>query len=179
MDVIGSSLRATYLPDHKNGPNGCIMIDRSAPVLLVEHRASIAQIISDLLHGLGFENVETASDGSAALDLLAGKGFRLVIADLHIEPTNGLQLLRNIRSNDKLKRTPFILAAESLSPAEAVAIKNAGVDSFLLKPFLPEVLKTKIDAALKARPQARTLPEPPLKRSLTAALGRRFERYRA
>jgi two-component system chemotaxis response regulator CheY len=155
-----------------------MLFDRSAPVLLVEPRASATKIMSDLLLNLGFETIETVDGSTAALEILHEKGPRLVIVDLHIEPMNGLQVLRAIRADDKLKRTPFIIAAESLSPVEALAIKNAGVDSFLLKPFRAEELERKVEAALLARPSVRTLAEPTTNKSLTAALGRRFERYR-
>ena len=154
-----------------------MMIDRSAPILLVEPRASSSKIIFDLLQMLGFEAIETASDGTAALNVLNEKGPRLVIADLHMEPTNGLQFLRTIRSDDRLKRTPVIIAAETLSPAEALAIKNAGVDGFVLKPFRAEVLEQKVEAAFQARPKARVVTESTTKRSLS--LGRRFERYKS
>ena len=152
-------------------------IDLSSPVLLVEQRASVIEIISDLLRSIGYAEIEAACNAPAALDILGAKGPRLVISDLHMEPVNGLQLLRTIRSDDRLKRTPFILAAESLRHFEALAIKTAGVDSFLLKPFNAEALAKKMDAAVQARPKLRSVPEAPLKKSLSAALGRRFERY--
>jgi two-component system chemotaxis response regulator CheY len=156
-----------------------MLLDRTAPVLLVEPRASATRIMTDLLLHLGFEMIDAVTGSNEAVDLLREKGPRLVIADLHIEPMNGLQLLRTIRSDERLKRTPFIIAAETLSPAEAVAIKGAGVDSFLLKPFRAEALEKKVEAALLARPSARTVPEPIANRSLTAALGRRYQRHRA
>ncbi|HKH33008.1 MAG TPA: response regulator, partial [Beijerinckiaceae bacterium] len=103
-----------------------MLFDRSAPVLLVEPRASATRIISDLLLRLGFETIEAVDGSTTALDILHKKGPRLVIADLHIEPMNALQVLRTVRSDDRLKRTPFIIAAESLSPVEALAFKHAG-----------------------------------------------------
>jgi len=156
-----------------------MLFDRSAPVLLVEPRASATRIITDLLLQLGFETIEAVPGSTEAVDLLRDKGPRLVIADLHIEPMNGLQLLRAIRADERLKRVPFIIAAESLSPAEAIAIKGAGVDSFLLKPFRAEALEKKVEAALLARPSARTVPEAIGNRSLTTALGRRYQRSKA
>jgi two-component system chemotaxis response regulator CheY len=156
-----------------------MLFDRSAPVLLVEPRASATRIISDLLLRLGFETIEAVDGSTTALDILHKKGPRLVIADLHIEPMNALQVLRTVRSDDRLKRTPFIIAAESLSPVEALAFKHAGVDSFLLKPFRAEALERKVEAALLARPSAQALVEATTHKSSSAALGRRFERYRA
>jgi two-component system chemotaxis response regulator CheY len=153
--------------------------DRSAPVLLVTERATVGRIVSDMLRKLGFETVETARDGATALQLLRGNGPRLIIADLHMEALSGLQLLRTIRSDDRLKRSPFIVAAETLTPSEAVAVKHAGVDGMLLKPFSSHMLEQKIEAAIRAKPKPRVLVEPKVKKSLSAALGRRFERHKA
>jgi two-component system chemotaxis response regulator CheY len=154
-----------------------LLFDRSAPVLLVEPRATAFLIISDLLGQLGFQTIEPAQDSTTALDMLKETGPRLVIADMHIEPTNALQFLRLIRSDDRLRRTPFIIASESLSAVEARAIKDAGVDSFLLKPFRPEALEAKIEAAYNARPKPRPVLEPVIKKGWKGSIGRRFERY--
>ena len=153
------------------------MIDRSAPILLIEPDATAFTVISDLLCSLRFDNVEAAGDSTTALELLDNYRPMLVISDLHVAPLNGLQLLRTIREDERLSRTSFLLAAQALSPLEALAIKNAGVDSLLLKPFSADVLSTKIEAAIKARPRARVTPEIMVKRPLSAALGRRFQRY--
>jgi two-component system chemotaxis response regulator CheY len=153
------------------------MIDRSAPILLIEPDATAFTVISDLLCSLGFDNVEAAADSTTALELLGSYRPMLIISDLHVAPLNGLQLLRTIREDERLSRTSFLLAAQALSPLEALAIKNAGVDSLLLKPFSADVLSTKIEAAVKARPRARVTPEVTVKRPLSAALGRRFQRY--
>ena len=100
---------------------------------------------------------------------------RVRVAELNLEGTGGLQLLRTIRADDRLKKCPFNLMAKSLTAAEAVAIKNAGADGLLLKQFRGDALITKIDGAVRARPKARRLPEPSIKKSFAAeALRRRF-----
>jgi two-component system chemotaxis response regulator CheY len=153
-------------------------IDRSAPVLIVEPRQAAVVLISEWLSKLGFLTVETAADGATALERLTASGAKLVLADLRIRPAGALHLLRIIRSSDRLKRTAFVIAAETLSGSEARAIKSAGVDSFLLKPFSEKVLQEKIEAAFKAIPAVRVAPEPRPKYSKTTALGRRYHGYR-
>jgi two-component system chemotaxis response regulator CheY len=151
-------------------------VDGSTPILVVDSRRTTLRLVKDILAQLEFDNVETTVDAAKALDILGKAGPRLVIADLHMEPTSGLQLLRSIRSNDKLKRCPFIMAMNNLAPAEAIAAKHAGADGFVLKPFTPHALRTKIETVLSRQPDARNLPERPWAPSLSASLGRRITR---
>jgi len=153
-------------------------LNKSTPVLLVDGEASSVALIAGLLSKAKFEAVETVEDADSALKVLTQGGPRLVIAELNMDGTGGLQLLRTIRADDRLKKCPFNLMAKSLTAAEAVAIKNAGADGLLLKQFRGDALITKIDGAVRARPKARRLPEPSIKKSFAAgALGRRFQRY--
>ena len=65
-----------------------------------------------------------------------------------MRPMSGLQLLRAIRRDAELGRTPFILTTASMQTENAVAAKQLGVSNYLLKPFTPAVLREKIDAVL-------------------------------
>ena len=123
-------------------------IDMSMPVLVVDDYNTMIRIIRNLLKQLGFEDVDDASDGSAALSKLRGKKYGLVISDLNMRPMSGLQLLRAIRRDAELGRTPFILTTASMQTENAVAAKQLGVSNYLLKPFTPAVLREKIDAVL-------------------------------
>ena len=147
--------------------------DTSMPVLVVEPHAATIITLEDMLRKLGFGTVDIAADSTSAVELLQQGGPRLVIADLHLEPASGLHLLRTIRSDDKLKRSPFILSARTLSSTEATAIKHCGADCFLLKPFKHEVLRRKVDAALHSHPIVRP-GQVVTPRKFSMALGRRF-----
>src|SRR5665647_278930 len=89
-------------------------VDTSMSVLVVDDYNTMIRIIRNLLKQLGFENIDDASDGSAALNKMRGKKYGLVISDWNMEPMTGYDLLREVRADPNLATTPFIMiTAES------------------------------------------------------------------
>jgi two-component system, chemotaxis family, chemotaxis protein CheY len=70
-----------------------VAFDLSMPILVVDDYCTMVRIIRNLLKQLGFENVDEASDGSAALAKMQGKRYGLVISDWNMEPMTGYDLL--------------------------------------------------------------------------------------
>src|SRR6516162_6196907 len=74
-------------------------VDLSMPVLVVDDYSTMIRIIRNLLKQLGFENIDDANDGSAALNKMRGKKYGLVISDWNMEPMTGYDLLREVRAD--------------------------------------------------------------------------------
>jgi two-component system chemotaxis response regulator CheY len=121
-------------------------VDPSMPVLVVDDYKTMIRIIRNLLKQLGFANVDEAGDGSAALELMRQKDYGLVISDWNMEPMTGYELLREVRADDRLSRTPFIMVTAESKTDNVVAAKKAGVNNYIVKPFNAATLKAKIDA---------------------------------
>ncbi|MGB9366739.1 MAG: response regulator [Xanthobacteraceae bacterium] len=121
-------------------------IDMSMPVLVVDDYNTMIRIIRNLLKQLGFEDVDDASDGSAALTKLRGKKYGLVISDWNMEPMTGYELLKEVRSDPGLAKTPFIMVTAESKTENVIAAKKAGVNNYIVKPFNAQTLKTKIEA---------------------------------
>ncbi|MGH6802301.1 MAG: response regulator [Methylocella sp.] len=121
-------------------------VDHSMPVLIVDDYKTMIRIIRNLLKQLGFANVDEAGDGSAALNMMREKDYGLVISDWNMEPMTGYELLREVRANDRLSRTPFIMVTAESKTDNVVAAKKAGVNNYIVKPFNAATLKAKIDA---------------------------------
>ena len=121
-------------------------VDHSMPVLIVDDYKTMIRIIRNLLKQLGFANVDEAGDGSAALDMMRQKQYGLVISDWNMEPMTGYELLREVRSDDRLSTTPFIMVTAELKTENVIAAKKAGVNNYIVKPFNAATLKSKIDA---------------------------------
>jgi two-component system chemotaxis response regulator CheY len=120
--------------------------DLSMPILVVDDYSTMIRIIRNLLKQLGFENVDEASDGSAALAKLQTKRYGLVISDWNMEPMTGYELLKKVRSDPSLSSTPFIMVTAESKTENVVAAKQAGVNNYIVKPFNADTLKTKIEA---------------------------------
>jgi two-component system chemotaxis response regulator CheY len=121
-------------------------VDHSMPVLVVDDYKTMIRIIRNLLKQLGFANVDEAGDGSAALNMMREKDYGLIISDWNMEPMTGYELLREVRADDRLSRTPFIMVTAESKTDNVVAAKKAGVNNYIVKPFNAATLKAKIDA---------------------------------
>ena len=123
-------------------------MDTSMKVLIVDDYKTMLRIIRNLLRQIDFENVEEASDGEEALGKLQAGHFGLVISDWNMEPMTGLQLLSEVREDPKLKATPFIMITAESMAENVVAVKQAGVSNYIVKPFNAETLRSKIEKVL-------------------------------
>lgn len=121
-------------------------IDRNMPVLVVDDYQTMAQIIRNLLKQLGFTSVDEASDGSAALDMMRQKQYGLILSDWQMEPMTGFELLREVRADDRLAATPFIMVTAEARTEKMIAAKKAGANNYIVKPVNAATLKSKIDA---------------------------------
>ena len=123
-------------------------VDMNMKILIVDDYKTMLRIIRNLLKQLGFNNVDEATDGAAALQKLRGKDYNLVISDWNMEPMTGYQLLKEIRSDDKMQETPFIMITAESKTENVIAAKKAGVNNYIVKPFNAATLKTKMTSVI-------------------------------
>lgn len=123
-------------------------VDLSMRVLIVDDYKTMLRIIRNLLKQIGFDNVDEANDGAEALQKMRSTDYGLVISDWNMEPMTGLQLLKEVRSDKKLKTVPFIMITAESKTENVLAAKEAGVNNYIVKPFNAETLKTKLTSVL-------------------------------
>ncbi len=124
-------------------------VDMAMPILVVDDYKTMIRIIRNLLKQLGFNNVEEAADGQEALQKMqGGNRFGLVISDWNMEPMTGYELLKQVRSDDKLKGTPFIMITAESKTENVIAAKRAGVNNYIVKPFNAATLKAKMASVI-------------------------------
>ncbi len=121
-------------------------LDLSMQVLVVDDYKTMIRIIRNLLKQLGFENIDDAADGEEALGKLKLKSYGLVISDWNMEPMTGYELLKEVRSDEVLAKTPFIMVTAESKTENVIAAKKAGVNNYIVKPFNAATLKAKINA---------------------------------
>jgi two-component system chemotaxis response regulator CheY len=119
---------------------------KSTPVLIVDDYKTMLRLINNLLKQLEIENVEDANNGEEALVKLNTGKFGLCISDWNMPGMTGLELLRQVRSSEKLKRLPFILVTAESKTENVIAARQAGVSNYIVKPFNVETLRAKIDS---------------------------------
>ena len=124
-------------------------VDKNMNILIVDDYNTMLRIIKNLLKQLGFPNVDEASDGGMAFDMVKQKQYGLIISDWNMEPVTGIEFLRNIRASDAAyKTTPFIMVTAESKTENVVLAKQAGVNNYIVKPFNAETLKTKMTSVL-------------------------------
>lgn len=125
-------------------------VDKSMNVLVVDDYQTMIRIIKNLLKQLGFDNVDEATNGQMALEMVGRKKYGLVISDWNMEPMTGLELLKSVRGagNDNVSKVPFIMVTAESKTENVIAAKQAGVNNYIVKPFNAETLKGKIAAVL-------------------------------
>ena len=121
-------------------------VDLSMPVLIVDDYNTMVRIIRNLLKQLGFQDIDDANDGSAALAKMHERQYGLVISDWNMEPMTGYDLLKQVRSDPGLSTTPFIMVTAESKTENVIAAKKAGVSNYIVKPFNAQTLKSKIEA---------------------------------
>jgi two-component system chemotaxis response regulator CheY len=121
-------------------------VDMSIPVLVVDDYNTMIRIIRNLLKQLGFDDIDDAADGSAALAKMREKRYGLVISDWNMEPMTGYELLKEVRADPSLAKTPFIMVTAESKTENVIAAKKAGVNNYIVKPFNAQTLQTKIEA---------------------------------
>jgi two-component system chemotaxis response regulator CheY len=119
--------------------------------LVVDDYSTMRRIIKNLLHDLGYANVTEADDGNTALPLLQNGSFDFLITDWNMPGMAGLDLLKAVRSNEKLKKMPVLMLTAEAKREQIVEAAQAGVSGYVIKPFTAQTLKEKIDKILESR----------------------------
>lgn len=115
------------------------------PILVVDDYQTMVRITRGMLKQIGFENVDHAPDGAVALEMIKQKPYGLVISDWNMEPINGMDLLMQLRSDESARTTRFIMVTAESKTDRVIAAREAGVDSYIVKPYNAAMLKHKID----------------------------------
>jgi two-component system, chemotaxis family, chemotaxis protein CheY len=123
-------------------------MDKNINILIVDDYKTMLRIIHSLLTQLGFNNIDEASDGSMAIEMIKEKKYELIISDWNMKPTTGLELLKNVRANENIKNIPFLMITAESKIENIMAAKQAGVSNYIVKPFNAETLKTKLISIL-------------------------------
>ena len=125
-------------------------LNKNMRVVIVDDYTTMLRILRNLLRQLEINNVDEASDGDTAYHLLQKNPPDLVISDWNMVPVTGLDLLRKVRADAKLKHIPFIMVTAESKTENVIAAKQAGVSNYIVKPFNADTLRAKIASVFPA-----------------------------
>lgn len=114
-------------------------------ILIVEDDSSIAELQKDYLEVAGF-NVSLCADGANALRALKADEYDLLILDIMLPGTDGLEILRSIRDD---KDIPVLLVSAKKEEIDKIKGLSLGADDYVTKPFSPGELVARVKAHLE------------------------------
>lgn len=115
-------------------------------VLTVDDSSSIRSIVSKALRELGFE-IEQAEDGEKGLALLEETKVDLILLDVTMPVMDGPTMLKALR--ERGDKTPVIMLTSESKRAVVAGAMQLGIEDYMLKPFKPDELRTKVFKALR------------------------------
>lgn len=123
-------------------------ISDALKILLVEDDRTMRQIEIRTLNNIGYKDILQAANGNEAIQIFHKKpGIDIVISDWNMPGMGGLELLLWIRSNDKFKNIPFIMATGQADKIHQKKALDAGATGFIVKPFSDNELQSAINNA--------------------------------
>jgi two-component system, chemotaxis family, chemotaxis protein CheY len=108
-------------------------------ILVVDDAMTVRNLAKFALSKGGYTIIE-AEDGVQGLKKLEENTVDLVISDLNMPNMNGLDMCRNIKSNEKYKSMPIFMLTTEASQEVAMQGKEIGIMAWIVKPFVPEKL---------------------------------------
>lgn len=119
-------------------------------ILIVDDSTTMRRIIGNVVVQCGYKksDYEEAGDGQEALDKMKAEKFDLILTDWNMPVMNGLDLVKNTRSNEVYKDVPIIMITTEGGKKEVITALKAGVNNYIVKPFDAPTLKEKLLAVL-------------------------------
>lgn len=119
-------------------------------ILAVDDSPTMRRIITNTLKRAGFPDVTEASDGKDALAKLQVTSFNFIITDWNMPEMDGMEFVMTLRKNDEFKNIPILMVTTRSVKDDIVEAIRVGVNSYIVKPFTPDVLKAKINEVLSS-----------------------------
>ena len=119
-------------------------------VLVVDDTATVRSLAQYALTKAGYTVIE-AIDGITGLAIVKAARVDLIISDINMPNMNGLDMVKEIKKDAKLKNIPIFFLTGLSNPQSAEEGKKLGVTGWIVKPFLPDKLLAAVNKILKGK----------------------------
>ncbi len=114
-------------------------------ILIVDDDRDLSFIISEMLESYGY-SVTTAENGDEAFSLLSQHTYHLILLDINLPDTTGLELCSELR---KVSQVPVIFASARTSESDRITGFDIGGDDYLPKPYSMKELLSRVNALIR------------------------------
>ncbi len=120
-------------------------------ILVVDDSSTMRRIIINTLNKIGYSDYAEAANGREGVEKLAAVPIDMIITDWNMPEMSGVEFIRAVRANDQTKHLPVIMVTTNAAQEDIVQALDAGVNNYVVKPFTPDTIKERIQAAIAAR----------------------------
>lgn len=117
----------------------------NALILIVDDSSTMRRIMRLTLKKCGYENTEEAENGRLGLEKAQTKQFDCIISDWNMPEMTGVEMVTELRKLPTYTATPIMMVTTEGGKDAVVQALQAGVSSFIVKPFTADVLRQKMD----------------------------------
>jgi CheY-like chemotaxis protein len=135
------------------------MINKDTIFLVVDNFEPMREVTASQLRSMGASTIITACNGAEALSMLKNRKVDIVLSDWNLPLMTGLELLKAVRSDEKLSHLPFIMITAEANRHSITEVIANGVSDFLVKPYTSDRLGTRVEKALTLLHRA-SIPSP-------------------
>ncbi len=121
----------------------------SMKIMVVDDMSTMRRIIKNVFKQINFTNIQEAENGQQALEMLRGETFQFVIADWNMPVMTGLELVKAMRADSKLRDIPVLMVTAEAQHENLIQAVQAGVNGYIAKPFTAEALQEKMSKIFK------------------------------
>lgn len=118
-------------------------------ILVVDDSPTMRRIVINSLKRIGYKDVCEGENGLEGLEQLQAGGVDFIITDWNMPEMNGLEFVKKVRESSDWSGLPILMVTTRSVQGDVIEAMKAGVNSYIVKPFTPPVLKEKIESILK------------------------------
>lgn len=120
-------------------------------VLIVDDSTTMRKILINALKSVGMNDIDEACDGQQAVEAVRAKQYGVVLMDWNMPNMLGIDALKMIRLSGN--QVPVIMVTTEAEKSRVIEALKAGANNYMIKPFKPETIITKIQEVAGAANQ--------------------------
>ena len=114
-------------------------------ILIVDDSRSMRMILRRMMSQIGFDDIDEAENGAAALELIAQSTPELALVDWNMPVMGGQEFIETLRSKRDYDRLKVLVVTSESNPRIVYEALKAGADEYAMKPITPEIITGKLE----------------------------------